>query len=40
MTVATFIVHDLYKLGDYSALNKWGKKKPKDKNACKALGYW
>jgi hypothetical protein len=42
MTVATLIVQDLYKLGAYSASHKWGKKKkkPKGKNACKALGYW
>ncbi|MFJ7993273.1 hypothetical protein ACIQY5_13960 [Peribacillus frigoritolerans] len=40
MTVATIIVQDLYKLGAYSACHKWGKKKPKVKKACKALGYW
>ncbi|TKH08039.1 hypothetical protein FC678_21475 [Peribacillus simplex] len=40
MTVATLIVQDLYKLGAYSACHKWGKKKPKVKKACKALGYW
>ena len=39
MTVATLIIHDLYKLGAYSACHKRGKKKPKVKKACKALGY-
>jgi len=29
MTVATFIVQDLYKLGANSACHKWGKKIPK-----------
>ncbi|MDM5358794.1 hypothetical protein [Peribacillus sp. ACCC06369] len=40
ITAATLIVQDWYKLGDYSACHKWGKKKPEFNKACKALGYW
>ncbi|MFJ7366791.1 hypothetical protein ACIQWQ_22115 [Peribacillus frigoritolerans] len=35
MTVATFIVHDLYKLGDYSACHNGVKRNPKIKRLVK-----